>query len=219
MALWATGILFFWGLLPIFEQNSLTIVHFTSLYKINESPKRKQNFTYKCPSKAKIYVFEWLIRSIKNENTYTTSVSSVENFIWCIKNIRCPWLTLISVFRRDRADMKSLTLQHTIPTFNDPKEERFGKHHGRLWKGENFNQNFILFPKMFSTLSRGEIIILTTPILLSANAFNLDQAKVLLFGKELTHYQTTKFCTGPNWNKQQTTFLRAFKMKNECLIG
>ena len=35
----------------------------------------------------------------------------------------------------------------TIPTFNDPKEEGFGKHYG---KGENAgNQHFLLFPSCF----------------------------------------------------------------------
>ena len=53
-------------------------------------------------------------------------------------------------------DMKCtfhLTLYHTIPTFNDPKEEGTGKHWGG--KGENAgNQHFLLFPSMFSALSR-----------------------------------------------------------------
>ena len=38
---------------------------------------------------------------------------------------------------------------------------------------------------MFSTLSKIEIIIFVTFNLSSANAFNLDQSKILLFGKEL----------------------------------
>ena len=41
---------------------------------------------------------------------------------------------------------------------------------------------------MFSTLSMREIIILTTSILLPPNVFHLDQAKILLFGKELIFY-------------------------------
>ena len=39
---------------------------------------------------------------------------------------------------------------------------------------------------MFPTLSKSEIIILATFNLSSANAFNLDQSRSLLFGKELT---------------------------------
>ena len=38
-------------------------------------------------------------------------------------------------------------------------------------------------PTMFSSLSNTEIIILATMNLSSANAFNLDYAKILLFGK------------------------------------
>ena len=38
---------------------------------------------------------------------------------------------------------------------------------------------------MFSILSKTKIIILSTFILSSANAFSLDQSKILLFGKEL----------------------------------
>ena len=38
---------------------------------------------------------------------------------------------------------------------------------------------------MFSTLSKTKILILGTLILSSANAFNLDQSKILSFGKEL----------------------------------
>ena len=41
------------------------------------------------------------------------------------------------------------------------------------------------------------IIISATFILSFANAFNLDQAKIHSFGKELTLHQTTKIYTGP----------------------
>ena len=43
---------------------------------------------------------------------------------------------------------------------------------------------------MFSTLSKIEIFILATFDLLSANALSLDQAKILSFGKDLTHNHT-----------------------------
>ena len=43
---------------------------------------------------------------------------------------------------------------------------------------------------MLSTLSKTEIIILATFNLSSANAFDLDQSRNLLFGKELTQYHT-----------------------------
>ena len=46
---------------------------------------------------------------------------------------------------------------------------------------------------MCSTLSKTESRILVLFILSSANAFYLDQSKILSFGKELTLYQMTKF--------------------------
>ena len=53
-------------------------------------------------------------------------------------NSRIPVLSLI---------MHISTLYHTIPTFNDPKEEAFRKYSR---KGENAgNQHFLLFPQCF----------------------------------------------------------------------
>ena len=55
-----------------------------------------------------------------------------------------------------------------------------------MGKGENAdNQYFLLFPTMFSTLSKTDIIILATFYLSSANPLNLIQSKNLSFGKEL----------------------------------
>ena len=62
-----------------------------------------------------------------------------------------------------------LTLYHTIPTFNDPEEEAL----------EN------TFPTIFSTLLKTEIIILAMFDLSSTSALNLDDPKILSFGKEL----------------------------------
>ena len=45
---------------------------------------------------------------------------------------------------------------------------------------------------MFSAVLEREIIILATFTMSSANAFNLDQSKILPFGKEPSLYQTTK---------------------------
>ena len=45
---------------------------------------------------------------------------------------------------------------------------------------------------MFSTLPKPYNFSFSF-ILLSANSFNLDQSKILSFGKELTRYQTTNF--------------------------
>ena len=47
---------------------------------------------------------------------------------------------------------------------------------------------------MLSILSKTKIIILNTFILSSANAFNLDQFNILLFGKELSDSSCTLDC-------------------------
>ena len=57
---------------------------------------------------------------------------------------------------------------------------------------------------MFSALSQTKIIILATLNLSSANTYNVDQHKILLFGKELTlirtskRFKTTKFMVFKN---------------------
>ena len=52
--------------------------------------------------------------------------------------------------------MPTLTLYHTIPTFNDPKEEGFGKHCGERRKC--WYPAFSSFPTVFSTPSQREIV-------------------------------------------------------------
>ena len=53
-------------------------------------------------------------------------------------------------------------------------------------KGENAgNPAFSCFPTVFSTLTKTKIIVFSTSILSSANAFNLDQSKILSFAKKL----------------------------------
>ena len=53
-----------------------------------------------------------------------------------------------------------------------------------MGKGENAgNQHFSPFPKMFSIILKTEIIILASFTFLSANALNLDQAKMLSFDR------------------------------------
>ena len=54
-------------------------------------------------------------------------------------------------------------------------------------KGENAgNQHFLAFPTMFSSLSDETAIVISATLNLSStNAFNLVQAKILLYGKEL----------------------------------
>ena len=46
------------------------------------------------------------------------------------------------------------------------------------------NQHFLLFSQCFQPYQRQKIIIFATFIFLSANALNLDQSKIFLFGQE-----------------------------------
>ena len=70
-------------------------------------------------------------------------------------------------------------------------------------EGENAaNQAFSPFPTMFSVLPKTNFTLSVTFILLSANAFLLDQSKILLFGKlfgeqqnpGLVKIKSNKFC-------------------------
>ena len=76
---------------------------------------------------------------------------------------------------------QSLTLYHTIPTFNDPERD--------------FENILALspFPTKFSMLLKTNISFWVTFILSSAIALNLDyqSLKILLFGKELRLHMTT----------------------------
>ena len=78
------------------------------------------------------------------------------------------------------------TLYHTIPTFNEPKNEAFWKHCRK--KEKMLVTSIFSFSTMFSTLSKTEIIIWATFILSSANAFNLVTSRILSFGKELKNF-------------------------------
>ena len=54
------------------------------------------------------------------------------------------------------------------------------------------------------------------------NCFQIESTwrrTINMTGPVLNNYQTTKFCTGSNWNKSQTTFQSAFKMKYKCHLG
>ena len=64
---------------------------------------------------------------------------------------------------------------------------------------------------MFSTLSKTEIIISATRNLSSANAFNLDQAKNLSFGKELILNSTTS-----SWLLTKQQIFRLVSIENIC---
>ena len=91
-----------------------------------------------------------------------------------------------------------LTLYHTIPTFNNPEEEGFGKH---CWKRRKcWLPAFSPFPTVFSALSKREIVTLATFDLSSANALNLVMSKILSFVKGLNclHFSVNTFNSFPN---------------------
>ena len=67
--------------------------------------------------------------------------------------------------------------------FDISGKEAFSKHCGKRRKC--WLPAFSPFPTLFSTLSKIEIIIYVTIILLSANAFNLDKVKSLSSGNGL----------------------------------
>ena len=64
-------------------------------------------------------------------------------------------------------------------------------------KGENaVNQHFLLFPQCFLPVPKTNFNFSDTYILSSANAFNLDQSKNALFGKESKAETLTLFYHG-----------------------
>ena len=97
---------------------------------------------------------------------------------------------------------KALTQSRLLTTL---KKKPFENIEG---KGENAgNQHFFPFPTVFSTLPRTNFHFSVTFILSSANAFNLDQSKNLLFGKKL------------KVNKQQEHRMWMPTLCSYCLIG
>ena len=84
--------------------------------------------------------------------------------------------------------LQTLTLSHTITTFNDPAEGPYGRHCGE--KRKRWIQAFSPFPTMLSTIPWTNLKFSVTIILSSANALNLDQSKILSFGTELNSYKT-----------------------------
>ena len=74
----------------------------------------------------------------------------------------------------------TLTLYHTIPTFDDPGNYPFENNVG---KGENAgNHHFLLLPSCFLTSKKQISVSESDLFLLSANACNSDKSKILLFG-------------------------------------
>ena len=89
------------------------------------------------------------------------------------------------------------TLYHTIPTFNNPPP-RNKPFENIVGKGENAgNQHFLLFPHFFSTRPQTNFICSITFIFSSANAFDLDWCKILLFGK---NFNASPSSILPSWS-------------------
>ena len=88
--------------------------------------------------------------------------------------------------RRKESVWYRINFYYTIPTFNNPVYRAFWKH---CWKRKKYwlSANILgkYFPTIFSTLPQTNFNFSVTFILSSANAFNLDQSKILLFGTEL----------------------------------
>ena len=107
----------------------------------------------------------------------------LENFLLFSSNLI---LSSANSFSLDQSKIslfgKGLSLYHIISTFNNSKEEAF---ENIVWTGENAgNQHFLLLPQCFLPFPIVNFNFWFTFKLSSANAFNLDRSKILLFGKE-----------------------------------
>ena len=101
-------------------------------------------------------------------------------------------------------------------TFNDLEKEGLLKT--IVGKGENAgNQHFLLFPHVFSPSQNKFCLV----YFLSANAFNLDQSKKFLFGKELTPRNTTLTFNNPEkealWKKEKMLVTSIFYFSHSFL--
>ena len=76
---------------------------------------------------------------------------------------------------------KGLTLDHTIPGFNN------------LMKETSQNPAFPAFPAMFFVLYQGKNLPFEPSMICGPpDAFNSDQSEILMFGKKVILYQMTK---------------------------
>ena len=85
-----------------------------------------------------------------------------------------------------------------------------------LWKKEK-----MLVTTMFSTLPKSNFNFSLTPILLSANVFNLDWFKILSFGKELTPSHTMPVGNKPFENtvgKGEIAHNEQFLLLQQCFL-
>ena len=98
-----------------------------------------------------------------------------------------------------------------IPTFNDLEKEAFLKH--CMNRRKCWLPSFSPLTTMFSRPPKTFNFSLPF-ILLSANAFNLDQSKNLLFGKELKRILPQDCYTCGKWLIQDSTKLWFWKRVN-----
>ena len=103
-----------------------------------------------------------------------------------IKKLQCVVMVNSSLMSKFEP-CPDLTHYRTIPTFNTSGKESFRKQCGKRRKC--WCTAFSPFPTMFSTLPKMYFKFSITFILLSANAFNLEQSKILSSGNGLKQWQ------------------------------
>ena len=81
-------------------------------------------------------------------------------------------------------------LYYTIPTLNNPGMNPF---ENIVVKEENAGNQYFSFSHNVFYPSKKVFLFEVTYVLSSANAFNLDQFKIFLFGKEYSKYSAFKF--------------------------
>ena len=100
-------------------------------------------------------------------------------------------LSSANAFSLDQSEILSFgkeLILHTIPSFSNHAEKTLENIVG---KGENAgNQHFLPFPHSFSYYHRPILSFEIYKICLLQIAFNLDQSKIVWFGKKLSLYQT-----------------------------
>ena len=105
-----------------------------------------------------------------------------------------------------------LTLYHTILTSNDHEKKKKKTLENIVGKGENAgNQHFLLFPQCFLPFLK-QSSVSESHLLSSANAFNLDKSKILLFGR-VNPFPHNTFCRP--W---ETSLLKTLWEKEKLLV-
>ena len=128
---------------------------------------------------------EWLVNTDPGPSSYLlTFITHTDMELCKWKAYKHETLTLYNT-------ILTLTLYHTIPTFNDSKEEGFRKHFGK--RKNTSNKHFFPFPIMFCTVPKTSYNLSVAFILLSVSSLNLDWSNILLFGKVLNNVEEESF--------------------------